>query len=164
MPNQRAAHRQRQHPSGISKHIRHNATTIPAIRKREKKFTNRLTPNALPTLQSISRLHFRTSQRPHVAKITEQEEKPMATRRHYIDHDDTKPRKKNEHYEVKEYNVKENTHSRYWRESGKPARYQDLNHLYNRSRIKINDNWWTVIGTVIGVAILFLLKSCGITK
>lgn len=81
----------------------------------------------------------------------------MATSRHYIDHDDTKPREKNEYYEVREYNVKEKKHGRYWRQSGKPTEYQDLTHLYNkRSRKKINDNWWTVIGGAVGATIFII--------
>lgn len=88
----------------------------------------------------------------------------MATRRHYIDHDDTKPREKNEYYEVREYNVDENVMGKYWRESGKPARYQDLSRQQTRNQRqrykqqRYDFQWQHILGVAVLALFLFTLK------
>ena len=82
----------------------------------------------------------------------------MATRRHYIDHDDTKPREKNEYYEVREYNIDENVMDKYWRESGKPARYQRFDQRQNYRRQQADIPWYFILGAALVALLLFTLK------
>lgn len=84
----------------------------------------------------------------------------MATRRHYIDHDDTKPRKKNEYYEVREYNVNENVMDKYWRESGKPTRYQQFSQPrnYQRSYRQRDNSIFFIIGGILLLIAVFMMK------
>lgn len=88
----------------------------------------------------------------------------MATRRHYIDHDDTKPRKKNEYYEVREYNVDENVMDKYWRQTGRPAQHQTPNrqqdyrrHQTYRQR-QSSFQWYHILGAAVLALLLFTLK------
>lgn len=75
----------------------------------------------------------------------------MATKRYYMEHDDTKPRKKNEYYEIREYNVSEEYANRNPNQSRRDWRSENRYHSNNFP-------WWAILGLVILLIALCIMK------